>query len=331
VIVTAFGREEVRAQAEQIGIEGFLLKPVNASLLYDTLVDLFGAEEVKAPGVLKQTPESKEYDARGMRILLVEDNDMNQQVATELLESAGAHVTVAANGKIAVDLLCNGPQPTPFDVVLMDLQMPEMDGQTATEILRSDARFNQLPILAMTAHALVEERQRCLQVGMNDHVTKPLDPDALFAALSRWVQRRVATDDQVARPDPVRRTAPEWLRIEGVDVADGLRRVAGNERLFRSLLERFADKQATAAREIADALAQGDRALGERLAHTVKGVAANLAMTEVQARAADLEHGIRNHEESPALIASLASALETQVAAIRGVLVGPAPERTRRS
>jgi PAS domain S-box-containing protein len=322
VIVTAFGREEVRARAEQIGVEGFLLKPVNASLLYDTLVDLFGAERGTASGMSKQMPASKEYDARGMRILLVEDNDMNQQVATELLESAGARVTVAANGKIAVDLLCNGPQPTPFDVVLMDLQMPEMDGHTATGILRSDARFNHLPILAMTAHALVEERQRCLQAGMNDHVTKPLDPDALFAALSRWVQRRAAPQGEIAQPDPVRRMPSESLRIEGVDVADGLRRVAGNERLFRNLLEQFAGKQATAAREIADALAQGDRALAERLAHTVKGVAANLAMTAVQARAADVERGIRNGEESPALVASLASALETQVAAIRGVLPG---------
>ncbi len=107
---------------------------------------------------------------------------MNQQVATELLESAGAIVTVANHGGIAVKLLREGPQPPAFDIVLMDLQMPEMDGHTATRLLRADPRFNDLPIVAMTAHALVEERQRCLEAGMNDHVTKPIDPDALFAA-----------------------------------------------------------------------------------------------------------------------------------------------------
>ena len=126
-----------------------------------------------------------------MRILLVEDNDMNQQVATELLESAGAVVTIANHGGEAVKILQRGPaKPLEFDVVLMDLQMPEMDGYTATRLLRADPRFKDLPIIAMTAHALVEERQRCLDAGMNDHVTKPIDPDALFAALKRWTKPR---------------------------------------------------------------------------------------------------------------------------------------------
>ena len=207
VMVTAFGREEVRAQAEQIGIDAYLMKPVNASVLYDTLMELFGAV---ASGdvwrVAARKTESAEYDARGIRVLLVEDNEMNQQVATELLESAGAVVTVAGHGGIAVKLLREGPQPPPFDIVLMDLQMPEMDGLHGDAAAAGRPAIQELPIVAMTAHALVEERERCLQAGMNDHVTKPIDPDALFAALARWTKPHATTRRPSRKPDAAGRT-----------------------------------------------------------------------------------------------------------------------------
>ena len=129
-------------------------------------------------------------DATGIRVLLVEDNEMNQQVATELLESAGAIVRVANHGGEAVKILTEGDQAPAFDVVFMDLQMPEMDGFTATRLLRRAPRLHKLPIIAMTAHALVEERQRCLDAGMNDHVSKPIDPDHLLSTLLRWAKPR---------------------------------------------------------------------------------------------------------------------------------------------
>src|SRR5262249_12779566 len=130
-------------------------------------------------------PES-ETRLRGARILLVEDNEINQQIAVELFESAGAQIKVANNGREAVETLSQGPQPTQFDVVLMDLQMPEMDGYQATAKLRADPRFITLPIIAMTAHATIEERQRCLAAGMNDHVSKPIDPASLFDTVSKF-------------------------------------------------------------------------------------------------------------------------------------------------
>src|SRR5262249_50854299 len=153
-------------------------------------------------------------------------------------------------------------QPPAFDIVLMDLQMPEMDGLTATRLLRADPRFNDLPIIAMTAHALLEERQRCLEAGMNDHVTKPIDPDALFAALSRWTtpKRRVAPAPSSGPTVPDETFPP----IEGIDIASGLKRVAGNKRLYRSLLEQFAGKHFDADAQIGTALANGDRELAER-------------------------------------------------------------------
>jgi PAS domain S-box-containing protein len=319
-MVTAFGREEVRNQAEQVGIDAFLTKPVSPSVLYDTLMEMFGAESLEGAAAASHNPGAAEHDARGIRVLLVEDNDMNQQVATELLESAGAIVKVADHGGIAVKLLQDGPQPPPFDIVLMDLQMPEMDGFTATRILRADPRFKDLPIVAMTAHALVEERERCLQAGMVDHVTKPIDPDALFAALARWTKPRKASAAAAptAAPVPVDDGLPE---IEGIDIAGALKRVAGNKRLYRSLLEQFAAKQSDTDARIGEALAKGDRESAERLAHTLKGIAGNIGIGAVQATSAKLEKAIREGDsEAPKIVAELKTVLEPQVAAIRTAL-----------
>ena len=331
VMVTAFGREEVRAQAEQIGIDAYLMKPVSASVLYDTLMEQFGAATLETPGASVHKAGPTEYDISGVRVLLVEDNDMNQQVATELLESAGAVVTVADHGGIAVKLLQEGPQPPPFDIVLMDLQMPEMDGFTATRLLRADPRFQDFPIVAMTAHALVEERERCLQAGMNDHVTKPIDPDALFAALARWVKRRQAApsaDTKPAAPKPAAAAATEIAlpEIEEIDVADGLKRVAGNKRLYRSLLEQFAAKQCDAGKQIGEALRNGDRERAERIAHTLKGIAGNIGIGLVQAMAGKLEKAIRDGDASAdSLVADLGVVLDPLVIRLQTALANAAP------
>jgi PAS domain S-box-containing protein len=319
LMVTAFGTDEIAAQAEQIGIDGYLPKPVNASALYDTLIDLFGGGETEPAGTTHKKGEAVEYQAAGIRVLLVEDNEMNQQIAKELLESAAAVVTIAGHGGIAVKLLQDGPQPPPFDVVLMDVQMPEMDGQTATRLLRADARFHHLPILAMTAHALVEERQRCLDAGMNDHVTKPIDPDALFAAIRKWVTPR-ATPAEVPEKTAAA-PALELPVIPGVDMADGLNRMAGNRRLYRRLLEQFCEKESATGRQIEQAIQSGDRATAERLAHTLKGVAGNLGIAAVQEAAARLERAIRGgHSSIPAKLAELESEMGPQVQAIRNAL-----------
>ena len=183
VLVTAFGREEVREEAERLQLDGFLVKPVTKSTIVDTLVNVFAADSDET---VTTDDGEQALRLRGARILLTEDNEINQQIAVELLEGTGATVKVAYSGREAVDILSKGPQPPPFDVVLMDLQMPEMDGYQATAKLRSDARFAALPIIAMTAHATIEEKQRCLAAGMNDHISKPVDPSALFETVARY-------------------------------------------------------------------------------------------------------------------------------------------------
>jgi len=321
VLVTAFGREDTRTQAEEIGIDSYLLKPINSSLLYDTLVDLFGVAGVDDHGSPVKKEQTAMYDATGIRVLLVEDNEMNQQIATELLESAGAIVTVANNGREAVKVLTEGGPAPPLDVVFMDLQMPEMDGITAAQLLRRDPRLQQLPIIAMTAHALAEERQRCLDAGMNDHVSKPIDPDVLFSTMMRWAKPRprlgiesdanplhtgtthAKTTDETSLPE-----------IAGINLADGLRRLAGNRRLYRDLLGQFVAKESGAAAQISAALESGDPKLAERIAHTVKGTAGNLGITEVQSEAQKLEKAIREGQDSvAALLGTFATVLGTQV------------------
>src|SRR5881227_1158565 len=306
VLVTAFGREEVREEAERLQLDGFLVKPVTKSTIVDTLVNVF-AHKGEAASVTMEAEQAMRLC--GARILLTEDNDINQQIAIELLEGTGATVTVANNGREALDLLSNGPQPPPFDVVLMDLQMPEMDGYQATAKLRSDARFAALPIIAMTAHATLEERQRCLASGMNDHISKPIDPNALFETVARYYRSApgasASVPAMVKTSDPVVKTAGipmvqsradnmEIPTVEGLDSAEGLLRVAGNRRLYLKLLRQFSLQQSDAPVQITELLKAGDRPAAERTAHTVKGVAGNLGVKTVQLAAGELEKAIHD-------------------------------------
>ena len=295
ILVTAFGREEVREEAERMQLEGFLVKPVTKSMIVDTLVNVFShTDEETSMALAGETSTS----LQGARILLVEDNEINQQIAVELLEGAGASVKVANHGREAVEILSNGPAPTPFDMVLMDLQMPEMDGFQATAKLRADPRFATLPIIAMTAHATVEERQHCLAAGMNDHVSKPIDPAMLFATVGRYFRSSPSKTAPVSQPakGPTGGSASndDIPAIGGLNTTDGLTRVAGNRKLYRKILRQFAEQQGPAPGQISDALAKGDFPLAERLAHTVKGVAGNIGAKSVQSAADVLEKSIRD-------------------------------------
>ncbi len=300
VLVTAFGREEVRAEAERLDIDGFLEKPVTKSMLVDTLVTVFAPGAKEASNAVAVDDSSR---LRGVRILLAEDNEINQQIAVELLEGVGASVDVANNGREAVDKLLATGSETRYDVLLTDLQMPVMDGYQTTAMVRADARFAKLPIIAMTAHATVEERQRCLDAGMNDHVGKPIDPEALFATVARYCQPAPVPAAVAASPAEAN-VADDLPAIAGLDAADGLRRVAGNRKLYLKLLRQFAEQQADAPAQIAAQFTAGDFATAERTAHTVKGIAGNLAAGGVQAAAGELEKAIRAGNE-PARLESL--------------------------
>jgi two-component system sensor histidine kinase/response regulator len=327
IMVTAFGREEVREEADALHLDGFLVKPVTKSMLVDSLVQVFASEA--ETGTFPATIAHEAPAALlGTRILLTEDNVINQQIAVELLEGVGATVTVAKNGREAVDALLSGPYPPPYDVVLMDLQMPEMDGYQATARIRADSRFASLPIIAMTAHATIEERASCIAAGMNDHISKPIYPSVLFDTVARHVRPALA----VTPPSPVDvalsiASPQEALPvIDGLNTAEGLVRVAGNRKLYLKLLRQFVDDESERAPHIRERVAAGDFATAERMAHTIRGVAGSLGARDVQAAAGALERAVKERAPSTeALCDGLGSALSALATAVRTALAEPEP------
>jgi len=324
VMVTAHGREDVLHQAEAAGFAAVLLKPVSASLLFDTVMRALGQEPEDGPGLAQPLPDAPaELAARaGARILLVEDNDLNQEVAAELLRDVGCQVEIAENGEEAIAMVARRP----YDLVLMDMQMPVMDGVTATEKIRQDARFASLPIVAMTANAMVQDKEKCLAAGMVDYIAKPIEPDDLWRALIRWVPPLAAPAAPSGRPpgDPgPLLTAP----VPGLDLADGLRRTRGKSALYLSLLRKFVAGQKALCQNIAQALARGDASTAEPLAHTAKGVAGNIGARPVQALAKAVEQAIHGQAEPADIdqaLADLAGPLASLIADLEQAL--PAPD-----
>ncbi|MCB8746771.1 PAS domain S-box protein [Rhodoferax sp. U2-2l] len=291
VMVTAFGREEVLRGAEQAGLEDVLIKPVNPSMLFECVMSLMGQAPAQRRAAIDAPTLSAEHLAsiKGARILLVEDNDLNQEVAMELLRDAGFIVDLAENGEVAIQKLARGN----FDLLLMDMQMPVMDGETATRQLRQMPAYAQLPIIAMTANVQESDRQRCLAAGMNDHIAKPIDPDRLWQTLLQWIQPQANHLTAHASLPPVPAPAEGGVEIPaniaGLDTALGLRRVLGKKALYLSMLRRFVAGQKPLMVALQDALDQDDLATVERLAHTTKGTAGSIGAREVQTLAADVE------------------------------------------
>ena len=290
VMVTAYGADEARKAGGSVGASAFLDKPVSQSRLWDTLIDIISPQ---LPSENLSLNRGEGYAAlTGVQVLLVEDNDINQQIACELLQSMGVAVTLADNGKQAVDLLQGAPDPLPWDLVLMDLQMPVMDGHEATRVLRLDKRFASLPIIALTAHASAEEGARCLREGMNGHLTKPIEPAALHGAVAYWSKSA---------------TAGKRWQISGIDTDQGLLQCAGNRPLYESLLQRFVQSLVHSPTELRQALDADDMTAAERRAHTLKGVAANLGAGVCSRLSAELEKMIRERQAVPVLLAQLAT------------------------
>jgi CheY-like chemotaxis protein len=306
VLVTAYGREEIMHQAEEAGLEGILFKPVNPSMLFDSIMQAFG-ETAPATSRVGQRQE-QEAEAlkqiQGARLLVVEDNEINQQVAKEILEGAGLNITLANNGQEAF----NAVRENEYDAVLMDVQMPVMDGYTATREIRKNGRFKELPIIAMTAHAMAGDEDKSLEAGMNGHVTKPIDPDQLFSTLQEWIkpsEKRVQVQQMeifVKDPEVVHQALPEEQQLPetllGFDLTDGLKRLQGNKTLYRKLLINFAADYSDAANDIRTALHAEDFKHAHSLIHNLKGLAGNLAATELQAAAVNLEKLVKGVEKN---------------------------------
>ncbi|MGJ8669550.1 MAG: response regulator [Oceanococcus sp.] len=293
IMVTAFGREEVESQAKSAGLDGFLVKPVNPSVLLDTIVSAFGSQN--APRAAEQLKAPQAIPAlQGRKILLVEDNPINQEVARELLQREGLSVDEAVNGQIAIEQVA----VTDYDLVFMDMQMPVMDGIEATRRIRQlDSPHATVPIVAMTANAMQEDRQQCLDAGMNDHLGKPVNIDQLRSILTRWLP--VEMEAIMAT-----RTIPEAVanadsETPAFDFEGAIKNMADSRELWVRLARRYLETP-LAHSAISKWLSQGDKVSAQRQAHTVKGVAATLGLLKLQAAANALEQGIKNGQMNTA-------------------------------
>jgi len=301
IIVTSFGREEVFREAEDSGLGLVRMKPVNPTMLREATVRILG-------GSGGETGSAKSYEVAGIsalnldsicgaNILVVEDNELNQQVVMELLEDGGFEIDIAENGQIAVDMAVKKP----YDIVLMDMQMPVMDGLEATKIIRQNPDMAMLPIVAMTANAMESDRERCAEAGMVDHLAKPIEPERLFALLLKWIPPKQSTENMPQRAFTSAAgeltEKPLDIEIPGLNVKLGVSRVLGKQKSYLSLLRKYVSSQRNFVSEITAALESGDFLTAERCAHTLKGVSGNIGAEEIQGKAAELESSIR--EKAP--------------------------------
>lgn len=295
IMITAFGNEEIMDRAEQAGLAGFLTKPVNQSLLFDTIMEVFGKEVRRSRLREKNSQPELESAARirGARILLAEDNEINQLVATEILEGVHATVHVVRNGQEAVEAV----DESDFDAVLMDIQMPKMDGYDATRLIRKEARHRDLPIIAMTAHALKGDREKSLNAGMNDHVTKPIGIDEVVAVLAKWLHPKPGVAAEESSEQDRKESAEEASlpdALPGIRIKSAVRRFGGKAELFRKVLATFRKDYINAIREIEESLEQGDFERAQRMAHTIKGLAGNLGAASLSESSGTLESRLQN-------------------------------------
>ncbi|MFA6191736.1 MAG: response regulator [Sulfurimonas sp.] len=281
IMVTAYSREELLQNSAGIAIEGILVKPVTPSTLLDSILNALGKEVAQSTRRHEKESNYKEAERilKGAYLLLVEDNLVNQELAIELLQNAGIKVDVANNGAEALQMV----QLAEYDGVLMDCQMPVMDGFQSTRLIREIPQFSNLPILAMTANAMAGDKEKCLECGMNDHIAKPIDVAHLFLTMARWIKPKSVEVNEV-------------LQIEGMDIKSALARVAGNEKLLRKLLGRFVQTQSDVIVRINGAIGGNDMQTAIREAHTIKGLAGNIGADLLFSHAQELERVLKDGE-----------------------------------
>ncbi len=304
LMVTANGREEAYVEANNVGMDAFLLKPVYASVIYDTLLETLGIDTVSGPRKIKSKKQGVDLsDIQGARILLVDDNSINRQVAVEYLEDVGLIVKTVTNGNECLAALNHEH----FDLVLMDIQMPEMDGLEATRRIRQDRQYRDLPIIAMTAHAMSGDREKSIAAGMNEHITKPIEQNLLYQILGQWIPDKESRKEFPARS---RRTTSRDNEIgtlppmAGINQEEALKVLNGKHQLFLTMLYDFKKSYSnlpTLMRELSGANRWD---LIQESAHTIKGVAGYVGAALLMEKSDKLEQALKNgqREDATALL-----------------------------
>ena len=314
ILMTAFGKESEMLDAEKAGINAFLTKPIHQSTLFNAIMDTFGKKalkiEEKENHITTRASIYKNF-LRGIRILVVEDNLTNQEIALAILEGAGIVVEIANNGKKAVEAV----QKSCFDAVLMDIQMPEMDGYEATRMIRKDSKFESLPIIAMTAHAMKGDEEKCLEAGMDGYISKPISQDRLFHTIWKLVERQKKTPCP-SEPKAIDVTLAETRglpeKLPGINIQEALSALNIDKDVFRHILIGFLKNNKESANKIRNAFDKKDWESLVHLAHSLKGSAGSIGADKLYKAAMDLEIASKEAAvKSPAL--SLIDELDTSL------------------
>ncbi len=326
IMLTAHGRDDAEASARSQGIDlpPVLTKPVTPSTLLEAIGEVLGTDTSIVTRQEMRADEHQDAIAKvqGARVLLVEDNEMNQELAIELLEKAGVSVVLAQHGQQALDILASDPA---FDGVLMDCQMPVMDGYTATRLIRAEARFKDMPIIAMTANAMAGDKDKVLEAGMSDHIAKPLNVGVMFATLAKWVRPRVARGEAAKSSIPTAAPGTEVprlldrLELPGIDQRAGLATSGGDPNLYRRMLLKFHSSQANFVVHFREAYASGDRTAAQRCAHSLRGTAGTIGAFELQAAAARLEQACEHGAPDLDIQGHLQAVLDTLAPVMAGL------------
>ncbi|MEQ1528001.1 MAG: response regulator [Methylococcales bacterium] len=320
IMVTGYNRDELLQQTQQTNIQGLLVKPVTPSSVLDCILNTFNKKSIALPRQ-KQLLDyhAAERSLLGAYLLLVEDNPVNQELALDILGAAGLRLDTAANGLEALDKI----KTNNYDGVLMDCQMPVMDGYEATRKIRQELHYSHLPIIAMTANAMEGDKEKCYQCGMNAHIAKPLDIGQLFKTLSQWVtpHTRHTYKSAVSKrtPEPAHPAPSKTLSdLPGLQTEQALQRLGGNLDLLHKLVNSFAESAADFSVRINTAIASGDIETAIREAHTLKGLAGNIGAETIAASAKDLESLLQQGATDvlPATLQTLTSALQQLLAHI---------------
>jgi two-component system, sensor histidine kinase and response regulator len=333
ILLTAFNNEELRQRAAEIGIDAFILKPVSRSTIYDTILNLYadiattemaelGSEEIK----------EQLHVIAGSNILLVEDNEINQQIAIELLKPEGIEVEIAIDGRKGVEKVLNSGYPSKYNLVLMDLQMPNMDGITATKHIRKNTEYDELPIVAMTADAMVGVLEECLNAGMNDFISKPIDPDEVFSTILKWIhpqpiETTTLKNKAIKKAPSTKQTFAnvDIPEITGIQTHLALKRLGVSLESYKNILKKFYFSNANLLEDIKSTYNKGDIQSVTRFLHTLKGVSGNIGAVNLESLAKEAEHLLKENSDIQieVIIKSLESQLNSILDSIHETLIEP--------
>jgi CheY-like chemotaxis protein/HPt (histidine-containing phosphotransfer) domain-containing protein len=324
ILVTAFRREDVMRAAEAAPLAAVLYKPINQSQLHDTLAKVLAKDGGQRKAVVSKRRMPR---FEGRKVLLVEDNEINQQIAKELLLFTGMELDIADNGRIALEMLF-GAEPGEYDLVVMDLEMPELGGHATARRIRMDHRFAEMPIVAMTAHAAAEVREDCLHSGMQDHLAKPINPDELYRTLARWMKASQAPEasgpavEEEPASDAIAQDDYADLAAAGFAIAETLDRLGGDTELFRDILGMVPRVTGESMGKFDATLAAGDLEGAAAAAHALRGMASTVGATPLTESAEAVERGMREGGASTAQIEIFRRSTEAARRAVEQFLAG---------